>query len=185
MKRYSNVENNRSNNRRGFLYKTLLRSLAQRSNIQASNSIAMASTLLIQLIALVALFGIAHSAGLYEQCAGEGYGTFPCTFGLTCFRRNKWFSSCQHSCPLNLGWECEAYVVRPPVSTIAAGWDQCGGEGWLGATVCAAGFACYARSIHYAQVRHPSIFVCLFILLSFQCRPVNDCPAGMHSYKME
>ncbi|CAF1243090.1 unnamed protein product [Didymodactylos carnosus] len=90
------------------------------------------------------------------QC--EGYGTFPCDAGLTCFRRNKFFSSCQYSCPLNVGWECE---TQPYVSgVIAAGWDQCGGDGWRGPSVCPAGYVCYARTVWYSQ-----------------CRPVNDCPA--------
>ena len=112
----------------------------------------MASTLLVQLLFGVAIISIASAVGLYEQCAGEGYGTYPCNAGLACFRRNRWFSSCQVSCPLNLGWECEQYIVRPPVSTVAANWDQCGGDGWLGARACGAGYACYARSIYYAQV---------------------------------
>lgn len=103
-------------------------------------------------ILLAALVGVAQSVGIYEQCAGEGYGTFPCNAGLTCFRRNKWYSSCQYSCPLNQGWECEA-ALRP-----ANGWDQCGGQGWNGGTVCPAGYACYARSIYYSQVKFIDIF---------------------------
>jgi len=121
----------------------------------------MASALLVKLTLLAAIIGIAYSVGIYEQCAGEGYGTFPCNAGMGCFRRNKWFSSCQYSCPRNIGWECESYIAPTPAPTIAAGWDQCGGEGWVGATVCAAGFACYARSVYFSQ-----------------CRPVYDCPAG-------
>nr|BAK02079.1 predicted protein [Hordeum vulgare subsp. vulgare] len=119
----------------------------------------MTSTLSTKLILFAAIIGIAYSVGIYEQCAGEGYGTFPCAAGLGCFRRNKWYSSCQPSCPKNVGWECE-FAVGPP-ATIAAGWDQCGGDGWVGPRVCAAGFACFARSVYYSQ-----------------CRPINDCPAG-------
>jgi hypothetical protein len=110
----------------------------------------MASTLLVKLTLFAALISIAYSVGIYEQCAGEGYGNFPCNSGMTCFRRNKWFSSCQFSCPQNVGWECENYLA--PTGAIAIGWDQCGGEGWLGPRVCAAGFACYARSVYYSQV---------------------------------
>ena len=114
--------------------------------------IDMASTLSVQLLLGLAIISIVSAVGLYEQCAGEGYGTYPCNPGLTCFRRNKWFSSCQTSCPLNLGWECELYVVRPPVSTVVANWDQCGGDGWVGPRACGAGYACYARSVYYSQV---------------------------------
>jgi hypothetical protein len=112
----------------------------------------MASTLLINLTVLSAIISIAYSVGLYEQCAGDGYGTFPCNYGLTCFRRNHWFSSCQLECPRNQGWECEGFVAPTPIPAVAIGWDQCGGDGWLGARVCAAGFACYARSVFYSQV---------------------------------
>ncbi|CAF3708161.1 unnamed protein product [Adineta steineri] len=118
----------------------------------------MTSALLTKLALFAAILNIAYSVGIYEQCAGDGYGTFPCDAGLTCFRRNIWYSSCQTSCPKGVGWECETYV--PPV-VFAAGWDQCGGEGWYGPRACPAGYACYARSIYYSQ-----------------CRPVNDCPAG-------
>jgi len=104
----------------------------------------MTSTFSIKLILLAAIVGIAYSVGIYEQCAGEGYGTFPCAPGLACFRRNKYYSSCQTSCPRNLGWECE--------TAAAVGWDQCGGQGWIGAVGCPAGYACYARSVYYSQV---------------------------------
>jgi len=53
--------------------------------------------MLMKLFLLATLLGCAYSVGIYEQCAGEGYGTFPCNAGLTCFRRNKWYSSCQYS----------------------------------------------------------------------------------------
>ena len=114
----------------------------------------MASALLIKLSLFAAIISIAYSVGIYEQCAGEGYGTFPCTVGLTCFRRNRWYSSCQYSCPLNIGWECETALPAVTVPTIAAGWDQCGGEGWAGPATCAAGFVCHARSVYYSQVNH-------------------------------
>ncbi|CAF0911423.1 unnamed protein product [Adineta ricciae] len=117
----------------------------------------MVSALMLAFALFVTIIDRTYSVGIYEQCAGEGYGTFPCNPGLTCFRRNKWYSSCQYSCPRNLDWECETYIA--PVSTIAAGWNQCGGDGWQGPKVCAAGYACYARSVHYSQ-----------------CRPINDCP---------
>jgi len=118
--------------------------------------------LLVKLTLLATIIGTACSVGIYEQCAGEGYGTFPCNAGLTCFRRNVFYSSCQYTCPRNVGWECEAYMGTGTGtgSIIAAEWDQCGGDGWVGATGCSAGYACYARSVFYSQ-----------------CRPFNDCPA--------
>ncbi|CAF1162347.1 unnamed protein product [Adineta steineri] len=73
----------------------------------------------------------------------RGLWNFPCNPGLMSFRRNKWFSSCQYNCPKNLGWECGTYIA--PVTTILAGWDQFGGEGWLGSNICPIGYACYAR----------------------------------------
>ncbi len=119
---------------------------------QTSNIINMTSVLLINLTLLAAIIGIANSVGLYEQCAGDGYGTFPCNAGLTCFRRNTGYSSCQFSCPRNQGWECEIGLPVVPVTTISAGWDQCGGDGWYGPSVCEAGYGCYARSVFYSQV---------------------------------
>jgi len=112
----------------------------------------MASSSLMKFALLAAIIGCAYSVGLFEQCAGEGYGTFPCNAGLTCFRRNKWFSSCQFECPRNLGWECEIYGPPIPVPIAVAAWDQCGGDGWVGPKICAVGFACYARSALYSQV---------------------------------
>ena len=112
----------------------------------------MTSSFLIKFALLTAIIGYASSVGIYEQCAGEGYGTFPCNAGLQCFRRNKWYSSCQFSCPRFVGWECEAYLPPVTAPSIAAGWEQCGGEGWMGPRTCVAGYACYARSIHFSQV---------------------------------
>jgi hypothetical protein len=114
----------------------------------------MTSALLVKLTLFAAIISIAYSVGIYEQCAGEGYGNFPCNAGLTCFRRNVWYSSCQYSCPRNVGWECEIYYPVTPVGAIAAGWDQCGGDGWYGAAVCAAGYSCYSRSVYYSQVNN-------------------------------
>ncbi len=112
----------------------------------------MASSLSIKFVLLAAIIGCAYSVGLYEQCAGEGYGTFPCNAGLTCFRRNRVYSSCQFECPRNLGWECETYLPPVPVGSVAAAWDQCGGTGWVGPKICAVGFACYAYNAGFSQV---------------------------------
>jgi len=109
------------------------------------------------IVSFIFIFDQTSSVRIYEQCAGEGYGNFPCDAGLTCFRRNKWFSSCQFSCPLGLGWECELGYQS---SLIAPAWDTCGGEGYVSKS-CEPGFACYARTIYYSQ-----------------CRPIGDCPVG-------
>jgi hypothetical protein len=112
----------------------------------------MTTSLLITFAFLATIIGYTSSVAIYGQCAGEGYGTFPCDAGLTCFRRNKWYSSCQYSCPRYVGWECETYAPPVTVPLFAAGWDQCGGEGWLGPRNCPAGYGCYARSVYYSQV---------------------------------
>jgi hypothetical protein len=127
----------------------------------------MTSTLLIKLALFATIIGIAYSIGLNEQCAGQGYVTYPCDAGLACFRRNAFFSACLYVCPGGIGWECETGVATVPVATVpvatvpvatvpvptvAAAWDRCGGDGWTGATLCPTGYACYARSILYSQV---------------------------------
>ncbi|CAF4145481.1 unnamed protein product, partial [Adineta steineri] len=117
-----------------------------------------------------------NSVGIYEQCAGEGYGTFPCILGLTYFRRNKWFSSCQYSCPKNLGWECETYIA--PVTTTLAGWDQCGGEGWLGSSICPIGYTCYARRWACAALVVP--VTTLVILATYaKCNNIGEDYVGV------
>lgn len=123
--------------------------------------------MIIQLAFIATIISCVYTVGIYEQCAGDGYGTFPCDAGLTCFRRNQWYSSCQHSCPRNVGWECEASLPPVPVTTIAAGWEQCGGDGWLGATACAAGYVCYARSVFYSQVNYFEEIFVLFLCFQF------------------
>ncbi len=112
----------------------------------------MASSLLIKFALLASIIGCAYSVGIYEQCAGEGFRPLPCNPGLTCFRRSKWYSSCQYSCPRQLGWECEFYLPPLPIVTIAVGWEQCGGQGWLGPRICVAGYGCYARDAYFSQV---------------------------------
>jgi len=100
---------------------------------------------------------LVSSVALYEQCGGEGYtGLKSCDWPLQCFRRSRWFSSCQVSCP-GADWECAGSSASTKAPALASAWGQCGGEGWTGATSCAE-YPCYARSRWYSQ-----------------CRP--DCPA--------
>ena len=98
----------------------------------------------MKLVLLAAIIAMVQSIGFRETCGGEGYPSLPCDAGLACYRRSKWYYSCQPSCPLNEGWECE------PLK--ALGWDQCSGQGWGATRVCAAGYTCYTLSIYYSQV---------------------------------
>ncbi|KAJ7027524.1 hypothetical protein C8F04DRAFT_1266918 [Mycena alexandri] len=41
--------------------------------------------------------------------------------------------------------------VSAPTGGTAAHWDQCGGQGWLGATLCATPFTCQALNSFYSQ----------------------------------
>jgi hypothetical protein len=38
------------------------------------------------------------------------------------------------------------------IAVVAAGWDQCGGDSWIGPRICVAGYACYTRSVYFSQV---------------------------------
>ncbi|CAF1350406.1 unnamed protein product [Adineta steineri] len=108
------------------------------------------------LILLLLLVTGASTVRLYEQCGGEGWrGSTVCDSPTQCFRRSKWFSSCQVACP-GSDWECATNAGNSVGS--AQPWDQCGGEGWRGPTSCIQ-YACRARSVYYSQ-----------------CRP--DCPQG-------
>jgi len=103
---------------------------------------------------LISFIPLCWSVGLYQQCGGEGYkGSTTCDWPLGCFRRSRWFSSCQVSCPA-ADWEC----ARLGGSGLAKSWDQCGGEGWNGPRGCVE-YPCQWRTKWYAQ-----------------CRP--DCPTG-------
>ncbi|CAF1162529.1 unnamed protein product [Adineta steineri] len=138
---------------------------------------------------------------IYEQCAGEGYETFPCNPGLTCFRRNKWFSLCQYSCSKTLDWECETYIA--PVTTILAGWDRCGDEGWMGMccpsgtcnnvgnAICPFRYGCFRNSDLYSECRPycPPTWLCEtdVVGLNEQCGDedyvdVTRCAPGLRCY---
>lgn len=112
-------------------------------------------------VLLLAFIPIVSSVGLYEQCGGEGYtGPTGCDLPLKCFRRSRWFSSCQTECP-GLDWECalpEKDTEDIEDEPGASNWEQCGGDGWNGATWCI-DYPCEPRSNWYSQ-----------------CRP--DCPKG-------
>ncbi|CAF0928607.1 unnamed protein product [Adineta ricciae] len=111
-------------------------------------------------VLLLAFVPFVLSGGLYDQCGGEGYtGSIECADSLKCFRRNRWFSSCQTACPGG-DWECatESAAAKEVEDTaVAPNWEQCGGEGWNGPTACA-DYPCQPRSQWFSQ-----------------CRP--DCPA--------
>ncbi|GAB0496044.1 hypothetical protein MMPV_007354 [Pyropia vietnamensis] len=83
--------------------------------------------------AVLAVLSAAASASacaiLYEQCGGAQYKDGPtcCTTGLTCMVMNKWYSQCR---PLP---SSEGQI--PP-------YEQCGGSGYTGSTMCTPGFQC-------------------------------------------
>ncbi|CAF0734460.1 unnamed protein product [Didymodactylos carnosus] len=111
------------------------------------------------IVVFSALIGQIASVAIYQQCGGEGYsGPTACDFGLQCYRKSYWYSSCQTSCPKT--WECETYIEREDDDNdTAKAWDQCGGQGFDGLSLCPFGFQCVARSIWYSQCR-------------------TDCPTG-------
>ena len=108
---------------------------------------------------LIVIIPTCSSVGLYQQCGGEGFkGSNTCDWPLACYRRTRWFSSCQTGCPGG-DWECAKAGNSPSgTSGLAKAWAQCGGEGWNGPRGCQE-YPCQWRSKWYAQ-----------------CRP--DCPSG-------
>lgn len=101
----------------------------------------------------------------FEQCGGEGYqGPTDCDSPLQCFRRSRWYSSCQPSCPA-LDWDCASSSINAEVVEIdetgAKNWEQCGGEGWNGPTSCME-YPCYPRSKWFSQCRPdcPDTWLC-------------------------
>lgn len=61
----------------------------------------------------------------YEQCDGEGFalsnpnGCPICPAGYQCYKKSKWLSNCNHSCPEGLGWDCESDEMDAPEYTPA------------------------------------------------------------------
>ncbi|CAF2445289.1 unnamed protein product [Rotaria sp. Silwood2] len=106
-------------------------------------------------ILFIGFLPIVSSVGQFGQCGGEGYvGPTECDWPLQCFRRSVWFSSCQTSCP-GLDWECASsgsYLGGSVDDAGAPNWEQCGGEGWNGATWCL-DYPCEPRSQWYSQCR--------------------------------
>ena len=113
-------------------------------------------------ILLLVFVPLASTVGIWEQCGGEGYaGPTECDAPYQCFRKSRWYSSCQTSCPGTSDWDCTSaanYSAPVEDDTLAPNWGQCGGEGWNGPTACAE-FPCEPRSQWFSQ-----------------CRP--DCPYG-------
>ncbi|CAF3375257.1 unnamed protein product [Rotaria sp. Silwood1] len=103
-------------------------------------------------LVLISVASPALSVGIYEQCGGEGYtGPTNCNWPLGCFRRSRWFSSCQTSCP-GTDWECSSMEGYSSGAGFAKAWEQCGGEGWTGPQICSQ-YSCQWRSQWYAQCR--------------------------------
>lgn len=112
----------------------------------------------------------------YAQCDGDGFQKLSgdcqaCPTGFQCYKRNNWYSNCNHSCPQGLGWECdnaapvvaptqppvEAPVASPTQPPVADGdcpngeHDTCGGEGQNVPTCCPSGMTCTAYSKWHSQ----------------------------------
>jgi hypothetical protein len=85
---------------------------------------------------------------VYGQCGGEGWtGTTNCEAGSTCTVQHQYYSQClpnPSAAPVS---------VAPTVlaSGLAAGWAQCGGIDYTGATACAPGFTCVFYNDYYSQ----------------------------------
>lgn len=61
-----------------------------------------------------------NCGGEWSQCGGNSASSDCCTSGLTCFKKDNWYSQCRLTCPDEQGWECNegagpAPVVAPTV----------------------------------------------------------------------
>jgi hypothetical protein len=116
-------------------------------------------------------------AEAWEQCGGQGWqGSTCCASGLTCAELNEWFSMCEPSSLVEeAGTTTAASATAAPAATTttaptttavtstaapattadgaacAGPWEQCGGNGWTGATCCVSGYACNELSEWHSQ----------------------------------
>merc|ERR1712187_171247 len=115
-------------------------------------------------------------AEAWEQCGGQGWqGSTCCASGLTCAVLNEWFSMCEPSSYVEeAGTTTAAPATAAPAATTttaptttamtstaapattadgacAGPWEQCGGNGWTGATCCVSGYACNELSEWHSQ----------------------------------
>jgi len=75
-------------------------------------------------------------AELGEQCGGKGWrGATCCAQGLTCTKKNSFYSTCKEGC--------------------AGPLKQCGGKTWKGVTCCSHGYMCIEKDEWYSQCRPP------------------------------
>lgn len=75
-------------------------------------------------------------ATAWEQCGGENWaGVTCCATGLTCSKRDQWYSQC-------------TWITSSVCSNVH---EQCGGMNWAGPTCCASGLACREDNAWYSQ----------------------------------
>jgi len=56
----------------------------------------------------------ANCGGEWTQCGGSAQSYTCCNAGLTCFKKDNWYSQCRTSCPTDQDWECAQDEVPPP-----------------------------------------------------------------------
>ncbi|KAI8616510.1 hypothetical protein BC830DRAFT_1117660 [Chytriomyces sp. MP71] len=86
----------------------------------------------------------------WAQCGGQGYaGSTCCAPGNTCVYMSKWYSECKPSS------QAGAAAVTQDSTDSSSGtcglWDQCGGAGWTGRTLCPVGSTCVTQDEWYSQ----------------------------------
>ncbi|CAF2160927.1 unnamed protein product [Rotaria magnacalcarata] len=69
---------------------------------------------------LIVFVPIVYSVEIYKQCGSEGYtGATECDLPLQCFRRSRWFSSCQK------GWNGATSCADYPCEPRSQWYSQC------------------------------------------------------------
>lgn len=62
----------------------------------------------------------ANCGGEWTQCGGSAMSYTCCNAGLTCFKKDNWYSQCRTTCPTDHTWECAQGTgptpTEPPVA---------------------------------------------------------------------
>lgn len=90
------------------------------------------------------------TVGEWDQCGGEGWtGGTVCISPYVCTVYSVWYSQCEAS-----DTAITTVPASVPVSTgegTVHQWNQCGGEGWTGGTICVSPYTCTVYSVWYSQ----------------------------------